>query len=81
MLRSNSSHGLLICTEVGVGSKCQACREYNISTLDNKDDIELKIWKYFCQLNKLLSDFQGLRHNVVFKLFNKYCNSFYGSQA
>ncbi len=48
------------------------------STLDDKDDIELKIWKYFCQVNKLLSDFQELRHDVLSELFNKYCNSFYG---
>ncbi len=51
------------------------------STLDDKDDIELKIWEYFCQVNKLLSDFQGLRHDVLSELFNKYWNSFYGSQA
>ncbi len=51
------------------------------STLDDKDDIELKIPEYLCQVNKLLSDFQGLRHDVLSDLFNKYCNSFYGSQA
>ncbi len=28
------------------------------STLDDKNDIELKIWEYFCQVNKLLSDFR-----------------------
>ncbi len=26
------------------------------STLDDKDDVKLKIWEYFCQVNKLLSD-------------------------
>ncbi len=50
-------------------------------TVDDKDDIELKIWDYFCQVNKLFSDFQWWRHNVPSELFNKYCNSFYGSQA
>ncbi len=24
------------------------------STLDDKDDIELKIWEHFCQINKML---------------------------
>ncbi len=51
------------------------------STIDDKDDIELTIWEYFCQVNKLLSDFQGLRLVVLSELFNKYCNSFYESQA
>ncbi len=51
------------------------------TTLDDKDDIELNIHEYFCQVNKLFSDFQGLRHDVLSELFNKYCNSFYGSQV
>ncbi len=29
----------------------------SIATLDDKDDIELKIREYFCQVNKLLSYF------------------------
>ncbi len=45
------------------------------STLDDKDNIELKIREYFCQVNKLLSYFQGLRHDVLSELFIKYCNS------
>ncbi len=51
------------------------------STIADKDDIELNIQEYFCQINKLLSDFQGLRHDALSELFNKYCNSFYWSQA
>ncbi len=51
------------------------------STLDDKDDIALKLRENFCRVNKLLSDFQGLRHDVLSELFNTYCNSFYGSQA
>ncbi len=38
------------------------------STLDDKDDIELKIREYFCQVNKLLSDFQELWHDVLSEL-------------
>ncbi len=51
------------------------------STLDDKDDVVLKIQEYGCQVNKLLSNFKGLGHDVLSALFNKYCNSFYGSQA
>ncbi len=36
------------------------------------DDIELKKREYVCQVNKLLSDFQRLRHDVLSELFNKY---------
>ncbi len=31
-------------------------------------DVKPKIWEYFCQVNKLLSDFRGLRHDVLSEL-------------
>ncbi len=51
------------------------------SNLDDMDDIELNIWEYFGQVNKQLSDFQRLKHDVLSELFTTYCNSFYGSLA
>ncbi len=46
------------------------------STLENKDNIELKIWEYVYQVYKLLSDFRGLRHDILSELFNNTTTHF-----
>lgn len=49
--------------------------------LTDIDDILLKKQQFFQQANKVKSDFQGVRWDVLTQLFTKYCSSFYGSQS
>lgn len=49
--------------------------------LTDIDDILLKKQQFFQQANKVKSDFQGVRWDVLTQLFTKYCSSFYCSQS
>ena len=51
------------------------------NTMCDTYDIGEKKLTFFQQTNMVLADFRGMRHDILCQLFNKYCNSFYGSQC
>ena len=51
------------------------------SSLTDECDIMVKKQDFFHQVNKLLCEYQGVRHDILTELFSKYCTSYYGSQA
>ena len=49
--------------------------------LEDGDDILLKKQDFYNQVNVMIADYQGINFQILTELFNKYCTSFYGSQA
>jgi hypothetical protein len=50
------------------------------SSLNDKDDINLKKGIYYGNINKLIATFGGLPSKTLEHLFQSYCTCFYGSQ-
>ena len=49
------------------------------STLTDEKDCALQISSFICAVNKLMGNYGGLQTEMLIKLFNSYCCSFYGS--
>ena len=49
--------------------------------LKDSHDVLIKQQTFFSQVNIMVSDFGTVNCKIGAELFNKYCNSFYGSQA
>ena len=51
------------------------------NTLTDENDCALKISSFNGAVNKLMGNYGGLQTEMLIKLFNSYCCSFYGSQV
>ena len=58
----------------------KACHLGNIlnCNLSDSDDIKSKIGHFIGSVNKLLANFRFVQSHILFKLFQRYCTSFYG---